>query len=108
MSYFEQCPECGALGKIDEDQFRGKVSIKCSECTHHYHRERAVIKLRKVRIKYLRNSGRREDTFWSERELGQVIEEDAFEGIIDEVLEIEGILGTTKKPQYSKIGGKVK
>lgn len=92
MSYWERCPECKALGKIDEEQFLGKVSIECSECGHHYHRERGVFKLRKIRIKYLRNRGRRsEDTFWSEREVGQVIEDTAMKGIIDEVLEIEGV-----------------
>lgn len=102
MSYFERCPDCGALGKIDEEQFRGKVSIECSGCGHHYHRERAVIKLKTIRIKYLRKGGTRSTTFWSERELGQVIEEDAFEGLIDEVLEIEGIPDTTSKPQHPK------
>ena len=40
MSHFERCPECGALGKIDEEQFQGKVSIICSECRHHYYQER--------------------------------------------------------------------
>ncbi len=103
MSYFERCPECGALGKIDEDQFLGKVSIECSGCRHHYHKEKAVIKLKTIRIKYLRKGGTRSTTFWSERELGQVIEEDAFEGLIDEVLEIEGIPDTTSKPQQPKI-----
>jgi len=28
MSYFERCPECGDLGKIDEEQLQGKVSIE--------------------------------------------------------------------------------
>jgi len=59
-----------------------------------------VLKLKKIRIKYLRNRGRRsENTFWSEREIGQVIEDTAFGGIIDEVLEIEGIPDATKKEE---------
>lgn len=108
MSYFERCPKCGVLGKIDEEQFRGKVSIRCSECDNHYHRERAVIKLKTVRIKYFRKcpSGK-EYTFWSEREIGEVIEDTAFKGIIDEVLEIEGIPDTTSNPQHTKMEGKV-
>lgn len=40
MSIWEECPECGALGKIDRDQYMGDVSIICSECGHHYQRER--------------------------------------------------------------------
>ncbi len=100
MSYVERCPECGALGKIDEEQFLGKVSIECSGCRHHYHREKAMIKLKTIRVKYLRKGGTRSTTFWSEREVGQVIKEDAFEGMIDEVLEIEGISDTTEKSQY--------
>ena len=39
MSYWERCPSCGALGKIDEEQHQGKVSIICSECGHHYFRD---------------------------------------------------------------------
>lgn len=30
------CRECGALGRIDEDQAVGRVSIICSECGAHY------------------------------------------------------------------------
>jgi Zn ribbon nucleic-acid-binding protein len=40
MSYFERCPACDALGKIDEDQLQGEVSIECSECGYHYHRDK--------------------------------------------------------------------
>lgn len=40
MSIWEECPECGALGKIDRDQYMGDVSIICSECGHHYQREK--------------------------------------------------------------------
>jgi len=40
MKLLEKCPECGALGKIDEEQLQGKVSIICSECGNHYQRER--------------------------------------------------------------------
>ena len=36
MSLWEECPKCGSLGKIDEDQATGKVSILCSECGYHY------------------------------------------------------------------------
>lgn len=34
--YWEKCPKCGSLGRIDEEQKNGKVSIICSECGHHY------------------------------------------------------------------------
>lgn len=34
--YWEQCPICGAMGRIDEEQKGGAVSIICSECGHHY------------------------------------------------------------------------
>jgi len=40
MKFMEKCPECGALGQIDEEQLQGKVSIICSECGNHYQRER--------------------------------------------------------------------
>jgi hypothetical protein len=40
VSIWEECPECGALGKIDRDQYMGDVSIICSLCGHHYQRER--------------------------------------------------------------------
>ena len=40
MSIWEECPKCRALGKIDRDQYMGDVSIICSECGHHYQRER--------------------------------------------------------------------
>ncbi len=40
MSYSKMCPNCGALGKIDEDQLQGTVSIICSECGHHYFRDK--------------------------------------------------------------------
>lgn len=32
----ERCSNCGALGRIDEDQAEGRVSIICSECGYHY------------------------------------------------------------------------
>ena len=36
--YWEKCPECGQLGRIDEEQKDGKVSIICS-CGAHYYKE---------------------------------------------------------------------
>ena len=39
MVDLEKCPECGALGSIDDDQRAGRVSIECSECGHHYFKE---------------------------------------------------------------------
>jgi len=36
--YWEKCPKCGAIGKIDADQAEGRTSIICSECEHHYYR----------------------------------------------------------------------
>jgi len=51
-----------------------------------------MIKLSKVRIKYLRTDrGGKETIFYSEQEVGEVIEETAFHGLIDKVLEIEGV-----------------
>ena len=58
-----------------------------------------MIRLKKIRIKYLRKGGTRSTTFWSEREVGQIIEDTAFKGLIDEVLEIEGIIDATKKEE---------
>ena len=26
------CPGCGVMGKIDQDQYEGRVSIQCPEC----------------------------------------------------------------------------
>ena len=48
----------------------------------------------KVKIKYRRRNrtGKLLDEFWSEREVGQIIREDAFEGLIDEVLEIKVVV----------------
>jgi len=52
-----------------------------------------LIRLSKVRIKYLRTDrGGSESIIYSEQEVGDVIEETAFHGIIDKVLEIEGFL----------------
>jgi len=34
---FEKCPECGTVGRIDEEQEQGKVSIICT-CGNHYYR----------------------------------------------------------------------
>ena len=46
----------------------------------------------KIKIKYLRtNLSGHKFEFWSEREVGQVIEDSAFQGLVDEVLEIEVI-----------------
>ncbi|GAH96152.1 unnamed protein product [marine sediment metagenome] len=45
MKFMEKCPECGALGKIDEEQLQGKVSIICSECGNHDEREKYLEKL---------------------------------------------------------------
>ncbi len=50
VGYWDRCPSCGALGKIDEEQLQGKVSIECSECGHHYHRSVA-------KLTYLGKSG---------------------------------------------------
>ena len=30
-----RCPECGWSGVIDDDQFRGRVSIQCPVCPYH-------------------------------------------------------------------------
>ena len=38
LTELERCPECGALGRIDQEQLEGKVSIRCSECGHHYYK----------------------------------------------------------------------
>ena len=38
MSRWERCPKCGQLGKIDEEQLNGKVSIICV-CGYHYFKE---------------------------------------------------------------------
>ena len=38
--YWEKCPNCKSLGRIDSDQRTGKVSIICAECGHHYYREK--------------------------------------------------------------------
>ena len=48
------------------------------------------MKVDKVKIKYCRKNrlGKELGEFWSEREVGQIIREDAFDGLIDEVLEI--------------------
>jgi len=32
---FFQCPGCGVKAMIDEDQYRGKVSLLCPECGFH-------------------------------------------------------------------------
>ena len=37
MSHWERCPKCGQLGKIDDEQLAGTISIICT-CGHHYHR----------------------------------------------------------------------
>jgi len=34
---YERCPKCGQIGTIDEEQFAGKVSIRCI-CGNHYYR----------------------------------------------------------------------
>ena len=47
------------------------------------------MKVNKIKIKYLRRLvGGEEIEFWSEREVGQIIEDIAFGGIVDKVLEI--------------------
>ena len=40
MSIWEECPECGALGKIDREQYLGDVSVVCSLCGNHYFKEK--------------------------------------------------------------------
>lgn len=30
-----QCPNCGIVAQLDEDQFRGRVSIDCPDCPYH-------------------------------------------------------------------------
>lgn len=32
---FVKCPSCGSIGKIDREQFEGKISIICSTCDWH-------------------------------------------------------------------------
>jgi len=39
LGELERCPECGALGNIDEGQLAGTTSIICSECGNHYFKE---------------------------------------------------------------------
>ncbi len=33
--WFVVCPGCDLKGKIDDDQFHGRVSIDCPECPYH-------------------------------------------------------------------------
>lgn len=33
--YWVVCPECGTMGKIDEDQRCGRVSMDCTYCPYH-------------------------------------------------------------------------
>lgn len=40
---WDRCPSCGAFVKIDEEQRQSKVSIECSECSHHFHRHEVII-----------------------------------------------------------------
>jgi len=44
MSYWERCPKCGSLGKIDKEQKQGIVSIICSECGYHYHSSASTVR----------------------------------------------------------------
>lgn len=30
-----RCPGCGQVGMIDEDQYKGRVSIQCTNCPYH-------------------------------------------------------------------------
>jgi Zn finger protein HypA/HybF involved in hydrogenase expression len=30
-----QCPDCGGIGSVDEDQHEGRVSIDCPKCEYH-------------------------------------------------------------------------
>ncbi len=47
------------------------------------------MKVDKIKIKYLRRLvGGDEIEFWAEREVGQIIEDSAFGGVVDKVLEI--------------------
>ncbi len=34
--HWHRCRECGALGKIDDDQLHGRTSIVCESCPAHY------------------------------------------------------------------------
>lgn len=34
--HWHRCRECGALGKIDDDQIWGRTSIVCGNCPAHY------------------------------------------------------------------------
>ncbi len=34
--HWHHCKECGALGKIDDDQLHGRTSIVCGSCPAHY------------------------------------------------------------------------
>jgi len=43
MVELERCPECGDLGFIDDDQRDGRISIICSGCGHHYHKETKIV-----------------------------------------------------------------
>jgi hypothetical protein len=42
-----KCPNCGVWGVIDEDQFWGKVSIICPECSLHETVSLGLLELRK-------------------------------------------------------------
>lgn len=43
MRFWERCPKCGGLGRIDEEQLAGKVSIICSNCGYHYRHEHIMV-----------------------------------------------------------------
>lgn len=30
-----QCPRCGLVAQVDEDQWHGRVSIDCPDCPYH-------------------------------------------------------------------------
>lgn len=34
-TYMATCPNCGTRGRIDRDQYEGKVSVDCPECPYH-------------------------------------------------------------------------
>lgn len=33
--WYIACPVCGLVGTVDEDQYKGRVSIDCTNCAYH-------------------------------------------------------------------------
>lgn len=39
-----KCPKCGSLGRVDEEQNEGRMSIVCTECGWHGYKEKPSLK----------------------------------------------------------------